>query len=104
MQNLKKAFSIFTLSVFLLHYAARDLHEFSHLHAIHCTSQNGHFHPLKPICFLCDFTDGSIGLPFFNLPDLPLNEPGFSNFFLPATKLPLHEKEFGPLRAPPSLV
>jgi len=104
MQNLKKAFSIFTLSVFLLHYACRDIHVFSHLNDIRCTSKNGHFHPSKPHCFLCDLTDDSTGLPFFYLPDLPLNEPVFSNFFLPATTLPLYEKDFEALRAPPLLV
>jgi len=104
MQKLKSAFAIFILSVFLLSYLAREMHNFSHIHDNFCTSAEGHFHPLKPHCYLCDLTNDSTGLPFFYPPNLLLSGPGVPDFFFPETNSLLYEKDFRSLRAPPSLV
>lgn len=54
-KKLKNSLSIFTLLVFLLPFAAEQIHAFEHRTDKHCTNSQTHFCTPEHHCSYCDF-------------------------------------------------
>lgn len=104
MQKLKKIFAIFSLVIFIFQFAEIGVHRYIHGNDFHCTATSHHFHTAEHHCSLCDFTYGFFSPPSFNDYHLELNKVAVLHFFFLENKYLIQNRDFLPLRAPPSLV